>query len=74
METIFIKQFEELFKLPFNNVVNIEDVGADTDDDGIYHFIDIALKNVYSFNTDDNVWLEINMYKNDILQRLNIPF
>ena len=74
METIFIKQFEEIFKLPFNYVVNIEDMSADTDDDGIYHYIHIALKEVYSFDTDENVWLEKNLYKNDILQRLNIPF
>ena len=74
MEPIFIKQFEETFKLPFNDVVNIEDIGADTDDDGICHYIHIALKNVYSFDTNDNVWLEKNLYKNDILQRLNIPF
>ena len=74
METIFIKQFEEIFKLPFNVVVNIKNMGADTDDDGIYHYIHIALKEVYSFDTDENVWLEKNLYKNDILQRLNIPF
>ena len=61
METIFIKQFEEIFKLPFNKVVNIEDIGADTDDDGIYHFIDSTLKNIYSFNTDNTVWLEKNV-------------
>ena len=74
MEIIFIKQFEEIFKLQFNDVVNIEDMGADTDDDGIYHYVHIALKDVYSFDTDENVWLEKNLYKNDILQRLNIPF
>ena len=49
METIFIQQFEEIFKQPFNSVVDIEDLGADT---------------------DDNVWLEKNSYKNEILQRL----
>jgi len=68
METIF----EEIFKLPFNNVVNIEDMGADTDDDGIYHYVHIALKDIYSFDTDANVWLEKNLYKNDILQRLKL--
>ncbi len=74
METIFVKQFEEKFKLPFNNVVNIEDIGADTNDNGIYYYIHIAVKCVYSFYTDGNVWLEKNLYKNDILQRLDIPF
>lgn len=72
METIFIEQFEETFKLPFKDVVNIQDLGADTDDDGIDHFIHISSKNVYSFDTNDNVWLEKNLFKNDILQRLII--
>ena len=74
METSFIKQFEEIFNQPFNSVVNIEDMNADTDDDGIYHYVNILLKDVYSFDSNDNVWLEKNLYKNDILQRLNILF
>ena len=74
MEAIFITQFEEIFKQQFNSVVNIEDMGADTDDDGIYHYVNIVLKDVYSFDTNDNVWLEKNLYKNEILQRLNVSF
>ena len=74
METIFITQFEEIFKLPFNIVINIEDMSAYTNDDGIYHYVNIVLKNVYSFDTFDNMWLEKNLYKNEILERLNIPF
>lgn len=73
METNLITQFEEIFKLPFNDVVNIQDIGADTNDDGIYHYVHIALKDVYSLDTFDDLWLEKNLYKNDILQRLNIP-
>ena len=71
METIFITQFEEIFKLPFNSVINIEDMTY-TNDDGIYHYVNIVLKNVYSFDTFDNMWLEKNLYKNEILERLNI--
>ena len=73
METIFITQFEEIFKLPFNSVINIEDMTY-TNDDGIYHYVNNVLKNVYSFDTFDNMWLEKNLYKNEILERLNIPF
>ena len=73
METIFITQFEEIFKLPFNSVINIEDMTY-TNDDGIYHYVNIVLKNVYSFDTFDNMWLEKNLYKNEILERLNISF
>ena len=74
MNTIFIIQFEEIFKLPFNSVINIEDMSVYTNDDGIYHYVNIVLKNVYSFDTFDNMWLEKNLYKNEILERLNIPF
>lgn len=74
MKTTFILQFEEIFKQPFDSVVYIQDIGAETDDDGIYHYVNILLKEVYSFDTYDEVWLEKNLYKNDILQRLNIPF
>ena len=73
METIFITQFEEIFKLPFNSVINIEDMTY-TNDDGIYHYVNIGLKDIYSFDTFDNVWLEKNLYKNEILERLKIPF
>jgi hypothetical protein len=71
MEAIFITQFEEIFKLQFKSVVNIEDMGVDTDDDGIYHYVDMLLKDVYSFDTNDDVWLEKNLYKDEILLRLN---
>ena len=73
METIFITQFEEIFKLPFNSVINIEDMTY-TNDDGIYHYVNIVLKNVYSFDTFDNMWLEKNLYKNEILERLISDF
>ena len=73
MNTIFIIQFEEIFKLPFNNVINIEDMTY-TNDDGIYHYVNIVLTDVYSFDTFDNVWLEKNFYKNEILERLRCHF
>ena len=71
-EAVFITQFEELFKLKFKSVVNIEDMGADTDDDGIYHYVDMSLKDVYSFDSNDDVWLEKNLYKDEIFLRLHI--
>ena len=73
METIFITQFEEIFKLPFNSVINIEDMTY-TNDDGIYHYVNIGLKDIYSFDTFDNVWLEKNLYKNEILEGLISDF
>ena len=70
LELIFIKKFEELFGISFNDIINIEDIGADIDDDGIYHYIHVASKTVYSFDTDEEIWLEKNINKNEILQRL----
>ncbi len=74
MEKTYIIQFENIFGLSFNDVTNIEDIGADTDDDGIYHYINLFNKDTYSFDTEDNIWLEKNLYKFDILKRLNISF
>jgi hypothetical protein len=38
-------------------------MGADTDDDGIYHYINIITKDVYSFDIEDEIWLEKNLYQ-----------
>jgi len=73
METVFIQQFEALFGILFSDVVCIEDMGADTDDDGIYHYIHMS-NDVYSFDTNEEIWLEKNAYKNDVLQRVNVNF
>jgi hypothetical protein len=72
--SIFINQFEEKFNISFDSVIHIEDLGVDTDDDGIYHYIHFSSKDVYSFNGEDEVWLEKNLHKEDILQRLNIEY
>jgi len=74
MEEYYITQFKNLFGLSFNDVLNIEYMGIDTDDDGIYHYINVIKKDVYSFDTFDNIWLNKNSYKYDILNRLKIPF
>jgi len=72
MQQQFIEQFEQLFKISFKNVVDIESIPCDTYDDGIYHYIDLVNKDVYSFDTNDDVWLEKNMYKTEILSVLKI--
>ncbi len=70
MEEIYITQFQNKFGLSFNDVVNILDIGADTYDDGIYHYINLTNKDVYSFDTDDNIWLEKNLHKLEVLEQL----
>lgn len=84
MDPIFIEQFEKKFDISFTNIKNIEDLGVDTDDDGIYHFIysrdcgpDISVDEVntiYSFDTNENIWLEKNIHKNEIVQRVYSHF
>ena len=75
MEPIFIKQFEKMFNQKFDSVIRMEDIGiaVDVDDDGIFHYINLESKDVYSFDTFDNIWLEKNLYQDDVLHRLNIP-
>jgi hypothetical protein len=68
METVYILQFQLLFQISFNDVVNIEQLGADSNDDGIYHFIS---RDVYSFDTFDNIWVQKNEYQTDVLQRIS---
>lgn len=58
MNSYFVSQFEIKFALPFSNVTNILEFDCDSDDDGIYHYIDVKNKNVYSFDTFDEIWLE----------------
>lgn len=72
MKKIFIQQFEKIFGLSFSSVINIENLGTDTNDDGISHYVDIVNKDVYSFDVDEEIWLEKNLYKCDILARLKI--
>lgn len=74
MEKQFIHQFENMFGLLFNTLTDFQKTSSDQDDDGIYHYVDIKNKNVYSFDTFDQIWLEKNLYKSDILNRMKLPY
>ena len=74
IKEICITQFKNTFGLSLNDVINIEDLGAETNDDGIYHYINLINNDVYSLDTDDDIWLPKNLYKEDIVKRLNINF
>jgi hypothetical protein len=73
IEETYIIEFENIFGLSFKNIVNILDMDNCilTCDDGIEHFIDVIKKDVYSFDTEDEIWLEKNLYQSDILYRIN---
>ncbi len=68
IDSKYIKQFEDIFKIPFASVVNISDLGADEYDDGELHYLQQETLNVYSFDTYDNEWLEMNENKDDVLK------
>lgn len=70
MEAAHIERFEELFGLPFRDVVKMEDLGTYSFDDGMYHYVHQATKDVYSFDTDDYTWLEKNEERVDVLRAL----
>ena len=72
MEETYIIQFENLFGLPFTNVTDIIEMNSESYDDGNYHYVDVINKDVYSFDTYDNIWLEKNLYQSDVLHRLNM--
>lgn len=72
MEQNNIDQFKNIFNTSFDDIIDILDLGVDTDDDGIYHYIHKNLNNVYSFDSEMGKWLDKNKYKNDILQRINV--
>lgn len=71
MKIIFIKKFEDMFNLSFTNVVNIENLGIYSNDDFIDHYINIETNYIYSFDTIGEIWLEINLYQHEILQKIN---
>lgn len=62
--------FKNKFMLNLDDLLNIEDI-ADTDDDGIYHYID-KQNNVYSYDTFDEIWLDKNINQQEILKRINL--
>ncbi len=62
-------QFESNFCIQFNKVVDIKYLDDDTNDAVIYHYVELINKDVYSVNTDDNVWLEKNIHRQEFLQQ-----
>ena len=69
LEKVHIKQFEAIFNLPFTSVTDITYLEYECYDDGIYHFINQETNDVYSFDTDENEWLEMNTHKDEVLNR-----
>ncbi len=71
MRQEFIKMFEEKFKILFKDVTNVEDITHTSYDDGLYHYIYLSTNDVYTFDYDDEIWLEINTYKDEVMEEIN---
>lgn len=68
MKREYIRVFENKFGLSFLDVTGITDFVSDSNDDGIYHFINLSTYDVYSFDSDEEVWLDKNLHQAEIIQ------
>lgn len=59
-------KFELKFEFSFSSVKNIMDLGVDTDDGCLVHFIDNDTKNIYTFDIYNEYWLEENEMKDEV--------
>lgn len=67
-----IQQFEAKFGVKYTTLLDYQTTEGDQDDDGMYHYIDLTTLNVYTYDTFDEVWLDVNINKDDILKRLKL--
>lgn len=55
----------------FKDVVNVEDITHTSYDDGLFHYINLLTKNVYTFDSFDELWLEVNTHKDEVIDEIN---
>jgi len=67
----YIKKFEEKFNILFNIVINVEDITHTSYDDGLYHYINMLTKNIYTFDYFEEEWLEVNDCKDEVMDEIN---
>ncbi len=72
MEQKYITEFEKKFNISFTDITNINDLGVIWSyDDGLYHYINTINEEVYTFDSDEECWLEKNANRTDVLNMLN---
>jgi hypothetical protein len=66
LEIEFVKEFG----VPFDSVTNVDNLTNQSYDDGVHHYINMKTKDVYSYVTFKDKWLEKNKKKDEGLKRL----
>ncbi len=66
----FKLEFPEAFGVPFESVTSVDALTSASYDDGVYHYINIKTKDVYSYDTFEHKWLEKNAGKKSVMKRL----
>jgi hypothetical protein len=66
LEIEFVKEFG----VPFDSVVSVDVLTNASYDDGVTHYINTKTKDVYSYVTFKDKWLEKNNKKDEVLKRL----
>ena len=66
----FEVEFFNLFGVPFDSVTSVDVLTSASYDDGVYHYINIKTKDVYSYDTFEHKWLEKNAGQKTVMKRL----
>ena len=66
LEIEFVKEFG----VSFQSVANVDNLTNESYDDGVHHYINMQTKDVYSYVTFKDKWLEKNKKKDEVLKRL----
>jgi hypothetical protein len=70
----FEVEFPKAFGVPFESVTSVDALTSVSYDDGVYHYINIKTKDVYSYDTFKHKWLEKNAGKKSVMKRLTNMF
>ena len=63
-------EFVKEFGVPFDSVKSVDALTNKSYDDGVHHYIDMKTRDVYSYVTFKDKWLEKNKKKDEVLKRL----
>jgi hypothetical protein len=66
----FELEFPRVFGVPFESVTSVDALTSESYDDGVYHYINIETKDVYSYDTFEHKWLAKNAKKKSVMKRL----
>ena len=62
-------KFQNRFCLPCSVLTNLEELTHSSADDGISQYVDLSFLNVYSYDHDEEVWLDVNTHKQEFVKQ-----